>query len=116
MTKDDFIIQQRAAKGEEKRVTMIWMIVFFGVLFGNLPVAAWMDHHKEKILIHVIFGILFFGFLIGSIPILIFIGKRRIRKFGLVCPNCQKPLFQAMASIAIASGNCGHCGNKVFDE
>jgi hypothetical protein len=35
---------------------------------------------------------------------------------GVPCPNCCKPLCDIPAQIAVATGNCGYCGEKVFDE
>lgn len=34
---------------------------------------------------------------------------------GVPCPNCKKRLFGITAQIAVATGNCGYCGDKVFE-
>ena len=44
--------------------------------------------------------------------------QRKQRDFGLVCPHCKKTLMnqQRGSQIVIATGNCIHCGEKIFDE
>ena len=115
MTKDDFVTRQHAAKREENVVSVIWLIVFFAALIGNIPLAKWMDHHRSAAWIQVLYGSLFFGFLIGNLVVLFWVTKRRARKFGILCPGCGKPLTQVAGQIAVATGNCGHCGAKLFD-
>jgi hypothetical protein len=32
-----------------------------------------------------------------------------------LCPHCTKTLNGAAGQVAVASGNCGHCGSPVFE-
>ncbi len=38
--------------------------------------------------------------------------RKRMRKLGLVCPACQKPLVGISSQAVIATGKCGHCGTQ----
>ncbi len=116
MTKNEFITRLCAAKRQDRIVTTIWLVVFFGVLFGNLPLTKWLQHHQSKVWMSTVYLPVFFGFLIGNLVLTIWLTKRRIRKFGLLCPACGKPLVQATAQIAIATGNCGHCSKAIFEQ
>lgn len=116
MNKEEFLMRQQAARREENIVSIIWLIVFFGVLFGNIPLAKWMDHHKPAPWIQVTYGLIFFSFLLGNLVLMIWTIKRRVRKYGLNCPSCDKPLTATTGQIAVATGKCGHCGHRVFDE
>lgn len=42
--------------------------------------------------------------------------QRQWRKAGLVCPTCSTLLQENLAYIAIATGNCGSCGQPVLDD
>lgn len=91
-----------------------WGALFFGILIANLPIARWMDHHKVDLWLHVAYGISVFSFLFGQVPLLLWFSRWQARKYGLLCPACAKPLFGVSAQVAIATGNCDHCGSEVF--
>lgn len=116
MTKQEFIANQRAAKREETRFSAAWIAFFFSILIGNAFVGKWMDHHKPAWPIQVLFGCWLLGLLTANIVFLLWIAKRRARKFGLRCPHCDKPLTLTAGQIAVATGNCSHCGEAVFDS
>jgi hypothetical protein len=58
--------------------------------------------------------IVFFGFLFANLFVTLWVERRRIRKVGLLCPNCNKAITKTMAQVAIATGNCGKCGVPLF--
>jgi hypothetical protein len=115
MTKDDFVLRQTVAKREENKVSIILLVVLFGGLIGLGSLAPWMDHHRSVVSIQVAYGVSIFGFMIGNMIFLVWGIRRRARQYGHNCPVCGKPLVGFAAQIAIASGNCGHCGQPVFD-
>jgi hypothetical protein len=116
MTKNDFISRQRAAKREENIVSIVWIVIFFAVLLANVPLSSWFDRNKPAVWIKVTYLCLIFGFFIGNLVLMIWSAKRRYRKFGLHCPACDKPLTHVAGQIAIATGNCGHCGVSLFEQ
>jgi hypothetical protein len=113
-TKDDFLARQSAANCEKERFYKIWIPIFFALLFGNVAIAAWIDSHKPAIWIQAVYGCLLFGFIVGNLVLLVMVGKRRIRKYGLVCPACDKPLVRRVGQFVVATGKCGHCGDTIF--
>ena len=115
MTKSEFIARQREMMRWSNVFSGIWLVVFFGVLIGNIPVATWIDHHHSAKWIQILFVCWFFGFMFGNLALVVWIGRRQNRKLGLLCPVCDKPLVRATAQIAVATGRCGHCGEAVFD-
>jgi hypothetical protein len=92
--------------------------------FGGLLVAFWLiamalaDYAKDHGLpylfggvdVREVFGWMCAFSMCGLLAALLLLGR------GVVCPNCRKPLCDIPAQIAVATGNCGHCGEKVFDE
>ncbi len=116
MTKQEFISRQKAmAKSSNGRV-IGWLALLFGVLLGGIPVARYVEKHEELTWIGPLFAIFVFVFLIGNFPLLAWFTKRQQKRFGLLCPACARPLIGVSAQIAIATGNCGHCGARVFGE
>src|SRR6185312_6948331 len=56
--------------------------------------------------------------LLGAIvAIATWLSTRLVKKFGLGCPACGCNLAdKARRGIALVTGHCPKCGNKVFDE
>jgi hypothetical protein len=114
MTKDEFIARQQIAKRASPPI-MIWMVILFAAMIGNLPFLAWLrEHHLQKWINPV--ELVLYGLLFGSFVLMLLIAKVRLRKLNLVCPACGKPLAGNPGQIAIATGNCGHCGSPVFEN
>ena len=38
-----------------------------------------------------------------------------VSQVGVPCPRCKKRLFSVPGQIAVATGNCGYCGEKAFE-
>ena len=91
-----------------------------GYFLGLAAMGLWMlvapalDHfynlNQSKILLQTwavggfILGVLFF------VVFLVFSSQR-----GVPCRHCGKRLFGIPGQIAVATGNCGYCGEKAFD-
>jgi hypothetical protein len=112
MTKQELISRQKAMT----RRILVVLIVFFGLLLANVPLGIFMDIKKPATWIQVLYGAAFFGFLIGSVLLSIWLQKRELRRFGLHCPSCGKPLIGIIGQIAVATGACGHCGERVLSD
>jgi hypothetical protein len=116
MTKQEFISRQKAmTQYANKRLTG-WLILFFGVLIGNIPLTRYVETHERLAWAGPLFGVGLFVFLIGNLCLLAWFSKGQQKRLGLSCPSCGKAVMGVRAQIAIASGNCGNCGEKVFSE
>ena len=57
-----------------------------------------------------------------ALYVLVFVAWRTLnrmkRQFGLVCPACQRPfsLKESAREKLLATGTCGRCGARVFDD
>jgi hypothetical protein len=61
----------------------------------------------------IILLLILVGFTIG----LLFLGRSRLRRFGLLCPACGRNLADVEARRKVLlTGNCPKCQNKVLDE
>jgi hypothetical protein len=115
MTKQEFIVRQKAMTKSSNKWASGFLAVFFGVLLA-IALAARVDRDKSSVWVQVFCGVAFFGFLIGWIALLAWFAKWQQRRFRVLCPSCDKPLMGVSSQIAIATGNCGHCGESVFSE
>ena len=99
------------------RDTNRWSVLFLVILFGFLTIGILlpkiMDAEKPSIWIHVFYGVIIFGVPIGNLVLIFWFLKHQPRKFGLQCPSCSKPLTGITGQIAVATGFCGHCGERV---
>jgi hypothetical protein len=113
VTKQEYIAKQRAmTRGVNKRL-VCWLIVFFGGLGAMIPFLDYIDQHSEKAWMGNVVGIGLAIFLFGNFVWLAVFAKRQKRQFGVQCRNCSKQIVNSQ--IAIATGNCGFCGEKLFD-
>jgi len=117
MTKQEFITKQREmTRGANKR-SVIWIVFFFGGLLGCAALSGYIDRHAEEYRwIGAAVGIGLFVFLIGNVALMLWFGVRQQRRFGHRCPHCNKALVGFGVQLAIATGNCGHCGERVFSD
>lgn len=114
MTKQEFIERYRAQQKHGTGWGILWIVLFFGILISNAFFVKDIDRQPKHI--QILYGIAFFGFLLVQLPLMAWYFRRETRHFGLRCPSCDKPLIGISAQIAIASGNCGHCGTKLFTD
>ena len=94
---------------------------FYRVLFaGMTAVGIWMlsapflDHFykfNEPKSVTLAWGIFGIAAILAVMMVLAFFGSQR----GMPCPHCKKRLFGIPGQIAVATGNCGFCGEKVFE-
>ncbi len=109
MTKKEFVSQIQIREKKVRR----------GYFTGLTVVGLWMvsapllDHfydlNKSKMLLQVWCG---FGMAmcIAVFAVLLVYGNQR----GVPCRHCGKRLFGIPGQIAVATGNCGYCGEKAF--
>ena len=117
MTKQEFIARQREMMQNGNKRILIWIVLFFGGIFGCAALASYLDRHPEESLwIEAAVGIGLFAFILVNLGLMLWFGVRQQRRFGHRCPACNKALIGVLVQVAIASGCCGHCGAKVFSS
>jgi hypothetical protein len=116
MTKQEFISKQRTMEQNGNKRMMGWLLLFFGVLLGGIPFSHYIEAHPEKTWIGPLFGMGAFLFLLANLALLTWFTKHQQKRFGVSCPKCGKPIIGFNVKIAIATGNCGNCGEPVFTE
>jgi DNA-directed RNA polymerase subunit RPC12/RpoP len=51
-----------------------------------------------------------------AIPFLFWVIARNEKQIGIRCPHCGKSLWAKNSQIVIATGNCGHCGERILND
>ena len=113
MTKPAFILclKTRERRG---RHFMTAGIAFLGL---SLIAAAVADSFRDGSFFQGSMSKLASGLLlVGVIGAVLLIIVGAAANTGIPCAKCGRRLFQFSASIAVATGNCGYCGQKAFDE
>jgi len=114
MTKQEFIERQQAWKRHSGRRLAIWTVLWFGLMAGVIWIQTLVSARTRANWVEPFFVLLLLAVLIGNLPVLIWYSRRQQRRFGVVCPQCGKPLATSGASIVVATGNCAYCGEKIL--
>ena len=117
MTKQEFITRQQALTRATNKRLGFWMVFFFAALCGCIPLSSYIERHEQDYRwIGTAFGIGLLTFLCANLGLMAWYGLRQQRRYGHRCPHCNKSLVGFGAQIAIATGNCGQCGESVFSD
>jgi hypothetical protein len=101
------IIEKRKALQTKLRLDSI---LLFGYLLAGIAVVDWFQQVFEAN------SWLFLVLVVGIIPLLMLSQKLRHQQLGLECPHCKVRLEDSSIRLAIASKNCGSCGNRIVKD
>jgi hypothetical protein len=119
MTKEEFIAQYQISRRiGDRRVRILLPIMLSGIValvlfvphISGLAQSGYFD-----------WAVSFDGYwilgLLGCFLLTIVVGMRYVSvPHGVACPACGRILFGISAQLALTTGNCSYCGEKVLDE
>ena len=105
MTKETFLQLRKSLARETPPLDRIAAISLFGLAVLGIPIGLLL----QKPIAFAYIALL----LLASICYLIY-SLRWARKTGLLCHSCQRPMLRQAGDIALATGNCPHCGRSAF--
>jgi hypothetical protein len=112
MTKQDFISKKQAWAKSCRKYALILPCAFIYPAIRGFLIESGLSRSLDNTFSTVI-AVVF----VANAIFIIWYFPRSQRKFGLACPHCHKFLAgQQSSQIVIATGNCGHCGERIFDE
>jgi hypothetical protein len=95
----------------------LWLILFFAALLGCIPLLDYIDQHEQEYgWIAWVFGIGILLFLFGNLALMALYSIRQQKRYGHRCPRCNNALIGFSVPLAIATGNCGRCGEPVLTD
>jgi len=114
VTKREYIVKQKAVERHLNKRFISWFFVLVVGMLACVPLSSYIERHEElwwldRTLIPV-FGLLALGGLASGG----WLALRHQRRDGLICRHCGKLIHSPQ--LAIATGNCGHCGESLFDD
>jgi transcription elongation factor Elf1 len=115
MTKSEFLERHQAFQRAGNRFAALWLPVFLGFLFVNIPISSWIERHANPTM-HLAYAIAMPCAFAGLIGWLVMFGMKQRRSHGLLCPSCGKAMTGVSAQITTATGNCSHCGVRVLSD
>ncbi len=119
MTKEEFIDQYRISRrvgGRRARILlpiMLSVVAAFVLFVPDIPRLAQSGYFDWAASFD---GYWIIGFL-GCVLLIFVFGLRRVgAPHGVACPQCGKILCGISAQLALKTGNCSYCGEKVLDQ
>ena len=117
MTKQEFITKQRAMVRRGTICGGIGVAILFPTLVGFVSLGRYTERYEQQFRwLNAAIPIGMLVVLLGSLALVSWFAARQQRHFGHRCPRCNKLLTGSLVRIAIATGNCGCCGEKVFND
>lgn len=120
MTKQEFIRQYQISKRTETRrlsilagITVVVLAPAFILAPRVIVYLNQTDHFDWAISVD---GYLAWGVWGCFLLVLAFAGSRTGQPYGVPCRVCAQKLYRTSAYLALITGNCGFCGEKVFDD
>jgi len=119
MTKQEFLEENRRATRDATRhsLKVVMPAVFFliGLAICAKPLIEYIDQHDwlDRVVavkpywIAGVMGVMLLAFIFAA---------RSVRQpFGVPCPACCQRLIGITARLAVMTGNCGYCGERVVE-
>src|SRR6267154_3905894 len=116
MTKQEYIAGQQTMTRVVKKHGRVFTITFFGACVALIPLSIYTDSDKAVPWVSAVCVIGIMILLLLSAGLAQRFLKRQQSLFGIQCRHCSKQILLSHSQIVIATGNCGFCGEKLFDE
>jgi hypothetical protein len=115
---DELIENNNRFKKSEKLFNWIFIIIFFGIIIGNIIFITIVVKYYKKgnDPLFIFYTIVFLGFLFIYSLYNNWRIKRKQAKYNLLCPLCKKIFNQNIIPVVIATRNCPHCGKNILEE
>ena len=111
MTKDQFVRRRSEFYKRDRRFNTIYLALFFGLLVAAIPLFGCIPEQHQGLA-----GISYLVLLIANAVIFTLRGRGQAMRAGLVCHSCNGGLLGIPGNIAVATGNCPHCGKRAFQQ
>lgn len=109
MTREQFVQRRAEFVTRDRRFNIVYLAVFFGLLIAAIPLSSYVPKT-----LNTQFVIGFLGLLAVNAIIMMWSGLNQAKRAGLVCDSCKGGLLNTPGNIAVATGNCPHCGKQAF--
>lgn len=120
MTKQEFIQQYQISKRAETRRLLILAAITVVILTPAFILAPraiyYINQSDPSHWVSSVKGNLVWGIWGCFLLMFAFASRRLSQPYGAACPVCGEKLYRTSAYLALITGNCGFCSEKVFDD
>jgi hypothetical protein len=109
VTKEQFVRRRAEFQKRDRRFNILYLVSFFGLLILAVPLSS----HIPKAY-NTAFVVGYLVLLAINAVIMVWFGQNQAKRAGLVCYSCKGGLLNTPGNIAMATGNCPHCGKRAF--
>ena len=109
MTKDQFVRRRSEFYKRDRRFNAVYLALFFAVLIAAIPLSSRVPEQYQGAA-----GISFLVLLVTNAAIFTLRSRGQAKRAGLVCRSCNGGLLGMPGDMAVAIGNCPHCGQLAF--
>lgn len=110
MTRKEFASEIQIREKQCRHVLYIGLAVV-GIWMLSAPILDYFYNFNESKSLAQAWGIFGIVAIFAVAVVLAYFGSKR----GMPCSHCKKQLFGIPGQIAVATGNCGYCGEKAFE-
>jgi hypothetical protein len=116
MTREQFFANREAWSRDHDWVNEIGFVALIVLAFASLPMFKYVDRASDTV--QGIVGVAGTIFFVGFYAIFCWRSNRRLRRHGLECPGCRKPLVgdRECERLVAHTGQCWRCGAWVFTQ
>ena len=111
LTKDQFVRARAEFYRKDRRFNAVYLSLFFVLIIGAVPLSSFVPEHYQAAV-----GICYVLALLANAGIYTLRIRKQAERAGLVCRTCGGRLLGAPGDIAVATGNCPHCGQASFRQ
>jgi hypothetical protein len=111
VTRDQFVQRRSEFHRRDRRVNVIYLTLFFGFLFAAIPLSSLVPERYQGAA-----GISFVVLLFANAAIFTLRARGQAKRASLVCRSCSGGLIGVPGDLAVATGNCPHCGQPAFAQ
>lgn len=111
MTKDQFVRLRADFYSRDRRFNLVYLALFFGLLVAAIPLSSYIPEQYQGLA-----GIAYMVVLVANAAIFTLHGRGQAKRAGLLCRSCGGGLLGPPGNIAVATGNCPHCGKAAFAQ
>jgi len=114
ISEEELKARYKACAKEENLVSGIWLVLFFAFLFACIALSKQVESLAQGVQTGLI--ILFFAVLVGNLYFMFKTMGRRIRDYGLACPECGKLFTGKTMGHILKTGHCDKCNREILKK
>lgn len=121
LTRNEFVSGIDAVARQTKRRQAVICLIGLGAAIACVPFAIHVNHLAELgdlgwvRTVAWVFAIILVTLVLALLSFFFSAARGKQTNPGVPCPECGRPIWGAGAQVALATGMCVYCGERIFD-